>query len=162
MAVETLQKPAGRACAHLGAAGGCGIYPDRPQECRVFHCAWIRDPQLGEDWRPDRVNFLVRTDGDQRAIFIDVDPDHPEAWRQAPYYGRIKGWSRIVPAGQGRVVVYVGRQTWLVFPEGDLNVGETGPADVIVSGYSPGARPRPFARVTPPSGPERRYYLQDL
>jgi hypothetical protein len=55
-----LTKAAGSPCPHCSA--GCTIYETRPQTCRNWYCGWRQMPELGEDWRPDRSDVLIRTD----------------------------------------------------------------------------------------------------
>lgn len=58
LAVTELQKPARRACDHV-CCSGCRIYENRPQECRQFHCLWMRGA-LGADpaLRPDTLGVM--------------------------------------------------------------------------------------------------------
>ena len=76
--VDELEKPAGTNCRHqLGvrvggpdeaapadasqpdpAAGGCGIYHDRPSICRAYQCLW-RQGGLEDDERPDETGGIV-------------------------------------------------------------------------------------------------------
>lgn len=39
---------------------GCTIYPNRPQVCRDFRCAWLFDPRLPDDMRPHESGVMVR------------------------------------------------------------------------------------------------------
>jgi hypothetical protein len=59
LAIEELQKPAGILCGHCKPGVGCGIYPDRPEACRGFQCAWLTTDILPEDWRPDKIKAMV-------------------------------------------------------------------------------------------------------
>ena len=52
-----LQKPAGVVCRFLNH--GCSIYQSRPSTCRHWLCGWRMQPELGEDWRPDRSGVLL-------------------------------------------------------------------------------------------------------
>lgn len=54
-----LKKYADDACVHL-AKNGCGIYHHRPDRCRNWYCGWRLIGVLGEDWRPDRSEILLR------------------------------------------------------------------------------------------------------
>src|SRR5262249_53138238 len=55
--IKTLGKPSGCDCEHL-TPGGCGIYPDRPEACREYHCLWRMGWGRPED-RPDRSGVLL-------------------------------------------------------------------------------------------------------
>lgn len=57
---ENFKKQAGTPCPHLIEKKGCNIYPERPEVCRNWFCAWRYMPQLGEEWRPDKSYVLLR------------------------------------------------------------------------------------------------------
>lgn len=74
----------------IHAAGpGCSIYPRRPHACRAWSCGWLMSPDLGDEYRPDRVGFvvdvmkdLVQVNGkDADAAQIWVAPGHEEDWQ---------------------------------------------------------------------------------
>lgn len=46
-------------CQHLGETGGCGIYASRPKTCDQWYCAWRTMPNLGDEWRPDKIGAMV-------------------------------------------------------------------------------------------------------
>lgn len=49
----------GRPCHFF--ANGCSIYPDRPQVCSAFQCAWLRDDgtEIPEWMRPDLSKVII-------------------------------------------------------------------------------------------------------
>ena len=49
----------GQPCHFMGT-NGCTVYKDRPPVCVNFKCAWLRDHQLPEWFRPDLTGFLSR------------------------------------------------------------------------------------------------------
>jgi hypothetical protein len=56
-AVPILKKACNTLCGHSSGAG-CGIYPERPSECRAYACLWL-DSDLGEaSDRPDLVGLM--------------------------------------------------------------------------------------------------------
>ena len=59
---EKFEKPADQACPHMVEKGGCKIYSERPPVCRNWHCAWRFMAQLTDEWRPDRIGILLRSD----------------------------------------------------------------------------------------------------
>ena len=76
---------AGYRCPH--AMGGCDMYENRPEQCRVFLCEWMRLPSHYPDgMRPDRVRCILML---QRikdiphlvAIRTDAEPNPGEAVR---------------------------------------------------------------------------------
>jgi len=55
--IDALEKAPGIPCEHL-AGKRCGIYLDRPQTCRNYHCPWIRG--LLPNWmKPAKCGVLV-------------------------------------------------------------------------------------------------------
>lgn len=62
--VRELKKLGWHDCTHrrgvLHAAGpGCGIYATRPPSCRGWSCQWLITDDWPDEWRPDRVGFVV-------------------------------------------------------------------------------------------------------
>ena len=55
-----LQKVQGFRCCNAQPDNRCGIYPDRPQTCRVFNCGWRLLKWVRDGMRPDRSGVLVR------------------------------------------------------------------------------------------------------
>ena len=56
------EKPAEQACPNMIEKGGCKIYAKRPSVCQNWHCAWRFMEQLSDEWRPDRIGILLRSD----------------------------------------------------------------------------------------------------
>jgi len=58
--VRELELPPYQPCRHLRGAPspGCGIYPDRPEICRAWHCTWRLSAALDDDLRPDRCGVI--------------------------------------------------------------------------------------------------------
>ena len=90
---------------------------------------------LDAAWKPDRARFLIRDENQLGQLCIDVDPDHPDAWRQAPYYSQIKQWSKAIWTRSGCVVIYSGDRNIVVFPEEDLEIGALGQGERLRVGY---------------------------
>jgi len=92
--VESIAKPQFTWCRHFKRSVGCGIYEDRPHDCRAFICYWLHVPNLGDEWRPDRAGFVMHiADGGAR-LNIKVDPINPQAWKAEPFYSTFKTWRR--------------------------------------------------------------------
>ena len=88
--IPELNKPAGPACRHCAGAGGCAIYPRRPQVCRDFECEWLTDRALPATLRPDRVGTILMEadDGDEfRAVCA---PEKPLAWRNPLVFAHLR------------------------------------------------------------------------
>jgi hypothetical protein len=94
--VEVLDKPAGTRC-RFQSRKGCAVYHARgfPEECGLWACRWLVDPDAGELHRPDRSHYVVDvmpdfvgahdpTTGqivDVAVLVVWCDPEHPDAWR---------------------------------------------------------------------------------
>jgi hypothetical protein len=95
MAIEELEKPAGRWCQHCRPGRGCLIYADRPAECRAFSCLWLLDERFGPHWRPSQSKMVLTTSAD--GIQIRCDPGFPDAWRKQPFHSEI---GRLAASGE--------------------------------------------------------------
>jgi len=85
LGVPELGKDAGVPCVHL-TPRGCGIYVDRPHECREFTCAWlvgVGDPSV----RPDRLGGVV-TAAPEKQLIVIFGPDL-ELERKSAYVRRL-------------------------------------------------------------------------
>jgi hypothetical protein len=79
---------------------------------------------------------------------VNVDATQPDAWKQRPFYGQFKEWSKKAETGQGYVLVTAGRRTYIVFPEEDLEVLGIDPGVDVKVGYRKiGAARRPLVIV---------------
>jgi hypothetical protein len=129
MGIEALDKPLGAWCAHCQPSKGCDIYPDRPQECRSFNCAWLLDESLGEEWYPKKSKIVLTLERDR--IIAHVDPGAPDAWRKQPYFGVL---NRMMQAGltQGRLVyAAINAHHILLLPDRQEDLGPLGAADEV-------------------------------
>lgn len=72
--IDELDKPENTPCSHLrpgNVRGTCGIYGQRPEQCRKFLCAWLMEPRMPEEMRPDKSGFVlnrVADDDDGRPV----------------------------------------------------------------------------------------------
>lgn len=104
--IDELAKPANTLCRHCVRDQGCMAYELRPATCRDFLCAWMSDGNLGSEWDPTVCHMMVYSQGPQLTVL--VDPRHPDAWRQEPYFDQLKRRAAEVELGGGYVIVYVG------------------------------------------------------
>ena len=129
MSIDVLGKPVGQWCVHCRIGGGCGIYVQRPDPCRAFHCLWVANP-FPDAWAPALTGVVLDVDMDGHRLVARCDPDDPMAWRREPIYAALKGWAR-EHWPQGRQVVAVAdRRTWLVTPtahQPDIDLGQLDP-----------------------------------
>lgn len=136
LAIAEIEKPAGRWCPSFKRGAGCGVYDSRPGACRGFECLWLQSEKLDDRWRPDRARFVMYTEDDDRRLRVVVDPDHPLAWKQEPYYSRLKAMSRRAYDGH-ELLVSIGDRRIVVFPDQDADLGVIDPdKHKIISGYA--------------------------
>lgn len=148
-AIRELSKPAHQTCSNYVTGQGCSIYEQRPGSCRAFECGYLQNPELNDDWRPDRAGFLLYFAPGPRLV-VETDLETPDTWRQEPYLSQLREWSNRSRPSPVEVVVRTGDHLTMIFPEGEITLGkDTGRA--IVSGYrGVGERRRPFAEFAKP------------
>jgi len=117
MAVAALDKPRGQWCTHALPGRGCAIYEERPQECRTFVCLWLKDNNLGPEWKPEKSKMVLAYEDATQHTLVYVDSSTPGAWRRAPYHERM---TALMLAGLplGRLIFIVtGGRTGLLLPD---------------------------------------------
>jgi hypothetical protein len=119
----TLDKPMGVLCKHCVVGVGCGVHATRVDECRNYHCGWLLDAALGEEWRPETAHIVISYDLEGRRLNANADPNYPDAWRQEPYYSQLKNWAATALANNRQVVAYVGRHTFVILPDRHVDLG---------------------------------------
>ncbi len=129
-----LDKPAHAWCRHNAPGGGCSIHQTRPDICRNFQCIWTFAALLDDRWRPDNCRFMLRS-GPAEELVIEVDPEVPDAWKREPFYGQIKAWSTRVAPPIRPVLVRSSGHVYVVFPEGEVDLGPEQPYTPVQSGY---------------------------
>ena len=121
-------KPRDRWCPHCKPSrGGCLIYENRPEECRIFYCGWLMG-QLPDEWYPQRskmvVAFYPRASGRGSDCIVTVEPAYAARWREQPYYSQIKqnsvGWL----TSDARTFVRIGTRVIAVFPTSEVDLGD--------------------------------------
>src|SRR5947208_9326852 len=112
-AVDALHKPGGVYCSHCAIGRGWTIYPERPEECQKFMCAWIVNPNMGPDLKPDKCHVVLMWQDSRRILFADCDPDRPDAWRAPNVISALRQAAKKLDAGW-RVVAAVGPRPWLI------------------------------------------------
>lgn len=112
LGVEDLDKPAGVPCVHL-TPGGCGIYEDRPEQCRRFECDWLRG-NGDRDLRPDRIGAVITSS--EIGMNFHVLPEKHDRWQRSRKLRRMveklveAGFSVFVVSGETDRTVYTGDQ----------------------------------------------------
>jgi hypothetical protein len=116
LSVAELDTPPLSWCPHCVVKSGCGIYPDRPTECRQFYCEYLLDAQLGEHWKPSRCKMVVVLEDHVGELVIHTDPARPHVWRREPFHSDIRRWARSAARDGRRVVVWEGDRKIVVSP----------------------------------------------
>jgi hypothetical protein len=115
----------------VGGCGGCAIYPQRPDNCRDFHCMWLLDQRIPDYWFPAKSKIVISphladvvtlADGRKRPgeayIAFIVDPAYPNRWREEPWFSDLKKmakagltgllgqkWTSVVLIGDERIPI---------------------------------------------------------
>jgi hypothetical protein len=123
MGVKSIGKAAHSRCPHVAWGKGCGIYAERPGECREFLCQWLKWPQLGPEWRPDKAGFVMCLEDGGKRLRLEVDSGRPSAWKRAPYYAQLKQWARFGKDRDLTIQVWSGDRSIYVTGGADLDMG---------------------------------------
>ena len=94
-------------CQHCRPGkGGCTIYDHRPAACANFVCGWLSgaldtvlDP---ERWHPAKARMMITAEAvdPEVHVVIQVDPNFPDRWREAPYRADIQYLAAAIPRSQ--------------------------------------------------------------
>lgn len=123
--VPVMDKPQNVWCRECKPGKGCGIWETRPQFCRDFHCHYILDAQVGEDWKPNISKFIMNFQS-ANIMWLKVDPAHKMSWRTEPYYSVLKRWSRDFIDAGGYLLVDEGFTAYCITPSDDVVVSRHG------------------------------------
>ncbi|MBY0508824.1 MAG: hypothetical protein K2P94_01610 [Rhodospirillaceae bacterium] len=137
LSIPELQKPRGAVCVHCDWRKGCKTYAQRPMPCRAFDCSYLLSPGLGEEWKPTTSHFVLGYVAEADIVLVFTDPDHAHAWRQEPYYSRIKRWAAPSDIG-GYVVVWESARTLVLSGADEFDLGELRDDQTIVREEQPG------------------------
>lgn len=134
--VPEINKPRGEICKHVvsGKPGGgcCSLHPaaggrGQPESCEAFYCSWLAsqkideataqaclrqkgfDPRMPPSMRPDRSHVVFGPCDDQveNKLYINVDPKHPDAWRDP----ECLTWLNRLLFNGAEVVLFVGDES---------------------------------------------------
>jgi hypothetical protein len=130
LAVEELAKPPLGWCPHCVAKAGCGIYQQRPTECRQFYCEYRLDGALGAHWKPSRCKIVVVLEEHTNSIVIHDDPARPQAWRREPYLSEIRQWADDGARSGRQVIVWQGDRKIVIAPRRHAPAAHFGQASV--------------------------------
>jgi hypothetical protein len=124
MGIEELHKPAGAWCPNFKAGAGCGVYGAHPASCQAFRCLWMMSATMPDAVRPDRTKVVLTLEDGGANIVARTDPADPAAWRREPVHGQLRRWAADSWFTERSVWAVVGRQTWLIAPDRDIDLGE--------------------------------------
>jgi hypothetical protein len=106
---------------------------------------------MDEQWRPNKAKLVVVTDAGRVVAF--VDPGWPTAWRDEPYYSRLKQWAQDAVSSRGQVLVAIGKRTCAILPDRDIDLGVLAEDERILYVQEGGIHPRLDATVVKKDDP---------
>jgi len=132
MEITEIAKPQGVWCPNCKPGVGCKIYHERPGECRSFYCGYLTMRGVGEEWKPERSRIVITLD-QQGRLTAHVDLTRPNAWKQQPYYGKLKEWAIAALPKNKLVIVRLGTRMYVILPDRDVDLGLMTPEDRILT-----------------------------
>jgi hypothetical protein len=130
--IPVLNKQEGKWCQHCAIGKGCGIYEDRPQQCRDFMCLWLQDQTLLPDWKPEVSKIVLSVFPATGFVYAQVDPGTPFAWQREPYLSRLIKLSEQLLRNRRHLLVFVHSNATLIMPTGPVPIGPMSPEDGFV------------------------------
>ena len=130
MGIGALNKPGGQWCPHCLPGKGCGIYGDRPGECRTFNCDWLLNEQLGPEWKPEKSKIVLRSSGNKIVAF--VYPSVPGQWRKSPFFEQLTTLMQHGIKNNLLVYVAVSENYTLLLPDRHEELGHLGAHDEVM------------------------------
>lgn len=123
LSIDELNKPKNVWCDHCSTRQACDIYKKRPAECRDFYCGYLTQGDLGEEWKPSNSKIVLVAELDGNRVAAHVHPNRPDAWKREPFYSTLKEWATAAVPHRGQVVACVGRRTYVILPDRDVDLG---------------------------------------
>ena len=124
MSITELDKPVGRWCQHAKKRGGCAIYGAHPHSCQVFSCQWLMQPELPEEFRPDKSGVVLHSEVDGQRLVAHCDPARPVAWRREPMFTFLRDQASFTWPSDKCVVAKAGKRLWFIAPAEEIDLGE--------------------------------------
>lgn len=124
--VKDIGKPARMSCWWTTVHGGCFRHSEKATApelaaCHQWECVWLNS-QKHEDvslrqprhLRPDMTHVVLgpQDPEDRTLLYVNVDPDHPSAWKKGPIATYLQ---QIVERG-GKLEIIVGDHPHVKFP----------------------------------------------
>ena len=117
--IPSLNKPRLKWCNNAKLGFGCSIYVERPHECRSFHCLWLMDQSLGEEWHPSRSRFYLAPKPNGNLV-VTVDPSSPLSWREPRYFTWLREIGTQLLNNGKYVLVIVGKKAFIILPHREI------------------------------------------
>jgi hypothetical protein len=130
--IPALPKPAGQWCSHCKPGKGCGIYPDRPEQCRTFLCLWLSEATMPDIWKPERSKMVLSNSPETGFLHVQVDPGQPSAWMREPYRSQLANWSARFLKEGSHILVFVNDHATLIMPTEAISLGSMNPSEGFV------------------------------
>ena len=140
MEAEPIGKKADTWCVHCVKTKGCGVHETREPVCRDYHCGWLIDGSLGEEWHPERAHLIISYRDEGRSMTVHADADYPDAWMREPFYSQFRRWAEMSLAAGGRILGYVGPQVFAILPDRHVPLGALAPDDYVFIEHLPNGR----------------------
>ncbi len=131
LGIPELEKPPMVWCSHAEPGRGCAIHAERPEVCRAFFCHYLRNPNLGPEWKPDRAGFLLYTEASGKRLVVASDSAKPNAWRKAPYYAQFKRWAALGTPRNHQLLAFNGKRATAILPDRDEDLGVIEVGDIV-------------------------------
>ncbi len=136
MGIVEVDSPRDSWCGHCAIGDGCRIYRERPAPCREFACGYLIWDAIPAHWLPALSGIVIVSELGFRINFY-VDADHPDRWRETPYYADIKRLAAVGVADNRQVLVTVGAHVFAIFPQRDVDLGRVASDEQVVTGKRP-------------------------
>ena len=112
-----------------------------------FLCGWLANPDLSDEWRPERSKIVVTLEGGGRMVAAHVDPSQPNIWRRPFFLRKLKAWARLAERDDRLVLVRIGARALVIFPDHETDLGLMAEGDRIMT-----------RKIATPQGPARQAY----
>ncbi len=117
LGISEFNKPKFQWCVHCSTKKSCDDYENRPDECREFLCHYLTDTTLDDKWKPNKSKIILVMNQERDRLTVFVDPKRPDAWTKEPYLSKLKTWSASAVEHRSQVIVDVGGNMFIVFPD---------------------------------------------
>jgi hypothetical protein len=155
-----LHSLAGEPCKYQSSQCGCMVYAARPIPCKLWSCAWLRDPSTAAIKRPDVAHYVIDImaeyvinrphdggpDEEIPVIQIWCDPKYPDAHRDPELRAWLKARTKMAIIrynSQDSIVIFHVDGEWREKATDLMRDTAHDPADImrVTGGFIVGAAP---------------------